>query len=104
MVYQTGPIDLVAVNDSGDIMLLDSKTDTTRVNPGKIKPTRIHRPLKELQKNIGVQTAYISADGEVQIMGKPVHKRKNKNVRKDKTASPDVQGQTKNSRRSVQKG
>lgn len=45
-----GPVDCVAYNDDGEILLLDSKQDASRVNPGRKVAARIHRPRSPLQK------------------------------------------------------
>lgn len=57
-----GPIDCVAYNEQGQLLLLDSKQEARRVNPGRKTPTRIHRPLSALQKSLGVRMAYIDLD------------------------------------------
>ena len=54
-----GPVDCVAYNDDGEILLLDSKQDASRVNPGRKVAARIHRPRSPLQKLLGVRTAYV---------------------------------------------
>lgn len=57
-----GPIDCVAYNDDGQILLLDAKQEARRVNPGRKIPTRVHRPLTALQKSLGVRVAYIDLE------------------------------------------
>mgnify|MGYP003132456663 CR=1 FL=1 len=57
-----GPVDCVAYNDDGEILLLDAKQEARRVNPGRKNPARIHRPLTALQKSLGVRVAYIDLD------------------------------------------
>lgn len=54
-----GPVDCVAYNDDGQILLLDAKQENRRVNPGRKIATRVHRPLTALQKSLGVRVAYI---------------------------------------------
>ena len=58
VVYQTGPIDLVAINDDGEILLLDAKCVSLRANE-----TRIARVRSTLQKELGVQIAYVQDGG-----------------------------------------
>lgn len=67
IVNHDGPIDLVAVNRDGEILLLDSKADNKRVNTDRQKPSRIYRPRSKLQKKLGVRIAYVEADGTVSI-------------------------------------
>ena len=57
VVYQSGPIDLIAVSDNGDLVLLDAKTDSTRADG-----TRVHRVRTPIQKELGVQIAYTVKD------------------------------------------
>jgi hypothetical protein len=54
-----GPVDCVAYNEDGLILLLDSKQDAARVNPGRKVAARIYRPLSPVQKLLGVRTAYV---------------------------------------------
>jgi hypothetical protein len=44
------PVDCVAYNDDGEILLIDSKQDAKRVNLGRKVAARIHRPLSPIQK------------------------------------------------------
>lgn len=57
-----GPVDCVAYNDDGQILLLDAKQEARRRNPGRKIATRVHRPLTALQKSLGVRVAYIDLD------------------------------------------
>ncbi len=57
-----GPVDIVAYNEKGQIILLDSKTESTRVNTGRKNPTRIYRALSPIQKRLGVRIAYVDQD------------------------------------------
>ena len=57
-----GPVDCVAYNDDGQILLLDSKQDAMRTNPGRKVAARIHRVLSPTQKLLGVRTAYVNID------------------------------------------
>ena len=57
-----GPVDIVAYNEKGQIILLDRKTESTRVNTGRKKPTRIYRALSPIQKRLGVRIAYVDKD------------------------------------------
>ena len=54
VVYQQGPIDVVAINEEGDVFLIDVKTDGKRTNPKRKKPARIYRVRTELQKKLDV--------------------------------------------------
>lgn len=62
-----GPIDLVAVNQSGEILLLDAKADNKRLNKNRITPSRIYRVRTKIQKELGVRIAYVDGDGKVSI-------------------------------------
>ena len=56
---KTGPIDLYAVHPSGMELKLDVKTDRFRPpHANRRKPTRIHRKLTQVQKELGVFIAY----------------------------------------------
>lgn len=57
-----GPVDVIACNEEGDIHLFDAKAENRRVNPSRKVAARIHRPLKEAQKRLGVRIAYINPD------------------------------------------
>lgn len=57
-----GPVDCVAYNDAGELLLFDAKQNSQRVSTGKKTKTRIHRPLTALQKLLGVRVAYIDLD------------------------------------------
>ena len=57
-----GPVDCVAYNEQGQLLLLDSKQDAKRVNPGRKVTSRVHRKVLPLQKQLGVRTAYIDLD------------------------------------------
>tara|TARA_R110000824_G_scaffold11224_1_gene48608 strand:+ start:1202 stop:1513 length:312 start_codon:yes stop_codon:yes gene_type:complete len=56
-----GPADLICVNEAGNIILLDSKSDKKRINPGRKKATRIYRPRSDVQKRLDVHIAYVDA-------------------------------------------
>jgi hypothetical protein len=53
VVYQSGPIDIIAINDNGELLLLDAKTESTRADGSRI--ARVRTPI---QKEFGVQIAY----------------------------------------------
>ena len=57
-----GPVYIVAYNERGEVYLIDSKTDSSRVNPNRTNPTRITRPRSRLQKLLGVHLAYVDFD------------------------------------------
>ncbi|MEK9848800.1 MAG: hypothetical protein VW445_13410 [Rhodospirillaceae bacterium] len=48
-----GPVDIFAYDEKGQIILFDSKTEATRVNPGGKTPSRIYRTLSPVQKRLG---------------------------------------------------
>ena len=55
-----GPIDVFAYDDRGKLFFFDAKKMTFRVtNKRGKRPTLIHRPLTEVQKKLGVRTAYV---------------------------------------------
>jgi hypothetical protein len=68
VVSQQGPVDIICVNDDGDIILIDAKYDSQRINPGRNKPARIHRTRNEVQKLLGVRIAYVSADRKINFV------------------------------------
>jgi Holliday junction resolvase-like predicted endonuclease len=60
-----GPVDLVALNADGEILLLDVKADNKRLNTGQRKTaTRITRKRTILQKFLGVRLCYVNLDEE----------------------------------------
>jgi hypothetical protein len=61
-VGQQGPADVVAYNEDGEILLLDSKTDGSRVIKGRKSASRIYRTLTDVQKKIGVRVAYVDPE------------------------------------------
>jgi len=65
VVHQQGPIDIICVNDDGDIVLIDAKYDSQRINPGRKKPARIHRTRNEVQKLLGVRIAYVTKNKDI---------------------------------------
>ncbi len=68
VVHQQGPIDLVAVNKEGLIILVDVKTDNERISTGRKKPARIYRMRSVLQKELNVVLAYVNQDNEVHFV------------------------------------
>jgi len=57
-----GPADLICLNELGDLVLLDSKADSWRVNPGRKAPSRIYRKRSRLQKRLNVRMAYVNSE------------------------------------------
>ena len=54
----TGPVDFVAIDKIGkEVVLLEVKTFSKRSNGWKV-----HRSLKEEQKNLGVKMCYVDLD------------------------------------------
>lgn len=56
-----GPCDLICINEEGEVVLLDSKSDAFRVNPGRKIPARIYRKRSDLQKCLNVRMAYVDS-------------------------------------------
>lgn len=67
-----GPADLICVNDTGQIILLDSKSDSKRINPGRSKPERIYRKLSDTQKLLNVRMAYVNKDERTVFIKPPI--------------------------------
>lgn len=59
-----GPVDLVAINADGEILLLDVKAQNTRIVRGRKSPTRIDRKRTILQKFLGVRLCYVDLEEE----------------------------------------
>jgi hypothetical protein len=57
-----GPIDVMAYDEEGTIFFFDAKQNSMRINPGRKNKTRIHRPLSETQKRLGVRVAYVDIE------------------------------------------
>tara|TARA_R100001369_G_C3256770_1_gene157259 strand:- start:286 stop:642 length:357 start_codon:yes stop_codon:yes gene_type:complete len=68
VVHQQGPIDLVAVNKKGKVILVDVKTQNERINTGRKKPARIYRIKTPLQKKLNVIFAYVNQNNEVHFV------------------------------------
>jgi len=67
----TGPIDIVALAPGGELLLLDVKSDSQRVNLGGKRPTRIYRKRSALQKRLGVMICYVNAETEMIFIQAP---------------------------------
>lgn len=59
-----GPVDLIALNEDGEILLLDVKAQNTRIVKGRKSPTRIDRKRTILQKFLGVRLCYVDLEQE----------------------------------------
>ena len=59
-----GPVDIVALNEDGDILLLDIKTEKKRLLHDRLTPTRITRKRTILQKFLGVHICYVDIENE----------------------------------------
>jgi hypothetical protein len=60
-MWHIGPVDIIAINEStGDIVLLDAKTEGSRVIKDRKGPQRINRSLSSNQKQLGVRIAYVN--------------------------------------------
>ena len=70
-IMPVGPIDIVAINEVGDTMLLDVKCLNRRVTPGAGRnvPQKIHRTRTPIQKALGVQLIYVDLEtGDVHLV------------------------------------
>jgi len=67
-----GPADLICVNEEGEIVLLDSKSDSFRTNPGRKKPARIYRKRSDLQKKLNVRMAYVDEETRAVVISPPL--------------------------------
>ena len=65
VVHQLGPIDIIAISDLGDILLIDAKKEGKRLNPNRKTPSRIHRVRTDKQKKLNVIHAYVGEDNSV---------------------------------------
>jgi len=54
-----GPVDVIAINESGEVLMFDAKQDSSRVNTGRKKRDRIYRGRTDLQKRLNVYIAYV---------------------------------------------
>jgi Holliday junction resolvase-like predicted endonuclease len=57
----SGPVDIAALHPDGHVLLVDAKSDKQRIIKGRKTPSRIHRVRSELQQQLGVVTAYVTA-------------------------------------------
>jgi hypothetical protein len=57
-----GPVDVIAVNDEGEISVLDAKKQSRRVNPGRKCLSRIHLARTAAQKRLGARIAYVDIE------------------------------------------
>jgi Holliday junction resolvase-like predicted endonuclease len=64
-----GPVDLIALNEDGEILLLDVKAENKRIVKGRKSPTRIERTRTIIQKYLGVRLCYVNIDdGTVSVV------------------------------------
>ncbi len=56
------PADVIALSPAGEMLLLEVKQDSKRVNPGRSKSRRINRVLNEQQKSLNVKLVYVDTD------------------------------------------
>ena len=57
-----GPVDVIAINESGEVLMFDAKQDSARVNTGRKKRDRIYRGRTDLQKQLDVYIAYVNIE------------------------------------------
>ena len=57
----SGPVDIAALHPDGHVLLVDAKSDKQRIIKGRKTPSRIYRVRSELQQQLGVVTAYVTA-------------------------------------------
>ena len=63
-----GPVDLIAVDAAGDIILADVKAESSRVNTGRSKKSRITRVRSKIQKMLNVVLCYVDLEtGNVHV-------------------------------------
>lgn len=63
-----GPVDLIAVDAGGDIILADVKAESSRVNTGRSKKSRITRVRSKIQKMLNVVLCYVDLEtGNVHV-------------------------------------
>ena len=63
-----GPVDLIAVDAGGDIILCDVKAESSRVNTGRSKKSRITRVRSDIQKMLDVVLCYVDLEtGNVHV-------------------------------------
>ena len=66
-IMPVGPIDIVAINEVGDTMLLDVKCLNRRLLHGKLHT--ISRPRSDLQKALGVNIVYVDIQtGDIHLV------------------------------------
>ena len=62
-------VDVIAVDDAGEVLLIDAKKESRRVNPGRKNLSRIHRARTAAQKRLGARIAYVPIESrEVHIV------------------------------------
>ena len=68
VVHQPGPIDIIAINEAGEIFLIDAKKEGKRLNPGRTKLARIYRVKTDTQKKLNVIHAYVKEDRTIDFI------------------------------------
>ena len=53
------PVGVTAVNNGGEILLLDARKECRRVKPDGKKADRVYRSRTEAQKRLGARLAYV---------------------------------------------
>tara|TARA_R100001143_G_C3305047_1_gene107444 strand:- start:219 stop:569 length:351 start_codon:yes stop_codon:yes gene_type:complete len=65
VVHQPGPIDLIAINENGNLFFIDVKTAGLRTKPNRKNPELRYRVRTALQKKLEVRLAYVGRDNSV---------------------------------------
>jgi|TARA_R110000782_G_scaffold27673_1_gene69853 hypothetical protein len=70
VVNMQGPVDIMAIDDDGNFILIDAKHEGKRASKGRPRKTRIHRVRTPTQKKLGVRIAYVTSDDRVDFVPK----------------------------------
>lgn len=68
VVFQQGPIDIIAINNQGDMLLIDAKTSSTLKKASRNTPERRYRVRTKLQKKLGVIVAYVNKNNSIHFV------------------------------------
>jgi len=59
-----GPVDLIAIRATGEMLFADVKSENKRQLAGRKLPSLIHRPRTAIQKLLNVTMVYVNIDDE----------------------------------------
>ncbi len=59
-----GPVDLIAIRATGEMLFVDVKSENKRQLPDRRVPSLIHRPRTAIQKLLNVTMVYVNIDDE----------------------------------------